>query len=69
MKGEREKKKKNHLHINSNHAYIHSYCSSFGYLHIFRNSDVSVFLVKMCKIEHFLYFVNFCQWLLLHNIN
>ena len=62
MKGERENKnKKNHLHMNSNRAYMHDYCSSFVCLHIFASTDVSVFLVKMCKIEHFLYFANFCN--------
>ena len=42
MKGEREKK--NHLHMNSNRAYMHGYCSSFVYLHTFASTDVGVFL-------------------------
>ena len=49
------------MHMNSNRAYMHRYCSSFVYFHIFASTDVSVFLVKMCKIEHFLYFANFCN--------
>ena len=53
---EREnKEKKNHLHMNSNRAYS----SYFAYLHIFTSTIVGVFWVKMCKIEHFLYFANF----------
>ena len=32
----------------------------FIYLHIFTSTDVSIFWIKMYKIEHFLYFVNFC---------
>ena len=47
--------------MNSNHAYVHNYCSNFVYLHIFTSTDVGVFQVKMCKIEHFLYFANFCN--------
>ena len=31
------------------------------YLDIFTKIDVGVFWVKMCKIEHFLYFAHFCN--------
>ena len=35
--------------------------SSFVYLHIFTSTNVCVFWIEMCKIEHFLYFANFCH--------
>ena len=61
----REKKRSEMQNINmqsySNHAYMHSYYSTFVYMHNFANIDVGVFLVKMCKINHFLYFAQFCN--------
>ena len=43
----------------NNHAYMHGYYSIVIYMHNFTSTDVSVFLVKMCKISHFLYFAQF----------
>ena len=40
MKWEREQ---NNLHMNSNRANMHGYCSNFVYLHIFASTDVSIF--------------------------
>ena len=57
--GEREKKNKKSFAYERNRAYMHGYYSSFVYLYIFSSTDVGVFCMKICKIEHFLYFANF----------
>ena len=41
--------------MNNNNAYMHGYCSSFVCLHVFASTNVSDFLVKMCKIKHFFF--------------
>ena len=42
---------------------MHGYCSTFVYMHNFASTDVRVSLVKMCKINHFLYFTKFGNFL------
>ena len=63
---EREKRTKKSFAMNSNHhrctVIVHLQIS-FIYLHTYTSNDVGVFWVKICKIEHFLYFAN--MWLLL----
>ena len=53
MKKESEVKERE---TNSNRAYMHSYYNTFVYMHNFTSIDMDDFLVKMCKINHFLYF-------------
>lgn len=43
-----------------NYAYMHGYCSIFVHMHNFASTDAGVFLIKMCKINQFLYFAQFC---------
>ena len=40
----------------SNCAYMHDYCSKFGYLQSFTWTDAGVFCAMLCKFLHFLYF-------------
>ena len=35
---------------------MHGYCSTFGYIQTYASTDMSVFFVKMCKINLFFYF-------------
>ena len=35
---------------------MHGYCNTCAFMYNFTPIDVSVFLVKMCKISYFLYF-------------
>ena len=72
---ERERKKKNKkiictwtvtVHICTVTVYLQN---SFLYLHIYTNIDVGVFWVKMCKVEHFLYFANFCNHISIKKYN
>ena len=66
---EREKKEYKIIYtVNSNHIYIHGYCSFARLLCIFRHfykDWCGGFWVKMCKIEPFLYFrrlsMNWCN--------
>ena len=53
MKKESEVKERE---TNSNRAYMHNYYNTFVYMHNFTSIDMDDFLVKMCKINHFLYF-------------
>ena len=58
----REKKKvKYEIQSYNNRTYMHDYCSIFPFIQTYASTDVSGFLVKMCKTKHFLYFVNFCN--------
>ena len=43
-----------------NRAQMHDYCSTFVYMQNFASTNVGVFWVKICKINHFLYFAQFC---------
>ena len=57
--------------MNSNHVYIYTVTIHLqdhcAYLDIFTKTDVGGFWIKMCKIEHFLYFRRLSIFLL--NIN
>ena len=35
---------------------MHSYYSIFAYEQYYRPTDIGIFLAKMCKTHHFLYF-------------
>ena len=43
-----------------NRVYMHGYCNNYAFMHNFTATDVSVILVKMCKMKDFLHFVRFC---------
>ena len=44
-----------------NHAYMQGYCSICVFMYNFTPTDVGDFLLKMCKMDYFLYFVRFCM--------
>ena len=65
LDGEREKKNKKIIYTWTVTVHIYTVTvhlqRNFVYLHIFTGTDIGIFWVKICKIEHFLNFANFCN--------
>ena len=44
----------------SNRAYMHDYYNTCAFMHNFTSTNVGVFLLKICKMDYFLYFARLC---------
>ena len=44
------------IHSYNNHVYLHCYCSSFVYLHNYRQADAGEFEGRLCKLYTFFYY-------------
>ena len=47
----------------SNRVYMHGYYNIFAFMHNFTPTNMGVFfIIKMCKMNYFLYFARFCNY-------